>query len=403
MTVAAAEYAALLARAAPYLRRPAEVGEVDYGRVAVTADPWLRAAAEPYLQEGLPELPLSYDEQVDALVQALEELAAELAGVGLRRAWDPAKHPRGPDGRFLSTVDSLKDAIRKHRADGRDGDPLGGFDREQLRRAAKARGITLARGEDRESIAAKLLADLDTAPKTAAPARTSRHHRDLDSVADMERTVETVPVAGQEELSGGAMGDVNLVFYEDGQEIVRKEALEQYGNNTVEMQADAEQLSSLVARALGIQAPRVYRSENDPPSVVHMEYVKDGDYPEEDQPDALQYSDEGHLMALVDTLTLNGDRHPGNWFKVNGRIVPIDNGLAFDAGYFGGLRPGWKVPIGFFSEADMDEVKRRLEELKPDFEQLGQADWHTGMMNRLHRTRVLGSPNGPPRLPAPVP
>lgn len=173
MTGPAAEYAALLARAAPYLRPSLPGGEVGYGQVAVTADAWLRAAAEPYLRSGLPELPLSDDERVDALVQALEELAAEIAQgtVGLRRrAWDPSKHPRGPDGRFLSTVDSLKDAIRKHRASGGGGDPFDGFDREQLRRAAKARGITLARGESRESIAAKLLADLDGAAPTQEPA-----------------------------------------------------------------------------------------------------------------------------------------------------------------------------------------------------------------------------------------
>lgn len=158
----AAEYTALLARAAPFLGPPAVVvDEPGFGRVAVAGDPWLRARAELYLR-GLPELPLDEDQLVDALVLALEELDAELAGPALR-AWSAAqkqRHPRGPDGRFRSTVDVLKAAIRKHHAGGGKGDPFDGYDREQLRRVARARGIELKRGEDRDSIAAKLLADL---------------------------------------------------------------------------------------------------------------------------------------------------------------------------------------------------------------------------------------------------
>lgn len=147
------EYAALLAAAAPYLRSVAVVDSPEYGRVAVGGDAWIRVRAEPYLR-GLPELPLDDDQLVDALVLALEELDVEL------RAWDAGKHPRGPDGRFRSTVDVLKDAIRRHRKSGKSGDPFDGYDRKQLHRVARARGIELKRGEDRDSIAAKLLADL---------------------------------------------------------------------------------------------------------------------------------------------------------------------------------------------------------------------------------------------------
>lgn len=101
------------------------------------------------------------DDHCLALLAAIHELLDER----LDRAFDPAKHPRNPKGapgggRFRSMVDRLKDAIQAHLDNNNDGHPFDGFDREQLRRVARTRGITLKRGEDRDSIAAKLLADL---------------------------------------------------------------------------------------------------------------------------------------------------------------------------------------------------------------------------------------------------
>lgn len=99
---------------------------------------------------------------LDADSMALLAAIAELADEWAERAFDPIKHPRNPKGspgggRFRSMVDRLKDAIEAHVKDGKDGHPFDTFDREQLRRVAKARGISLKRGEDRDSIAAKLL------------------------------------------------------------------------------------------------------------------------------------------------------------------------------------------------------------------------------------------------------
>lgn len=156
MTGPAQEYADLLARAAPFLHPTSgpDAG-AGYGVAVVTGDVWLRERADAVLA-GLPELPLDDDGMVDALVVALAELDD---GVGLR-AWDPGKHPRGPGGRFRATVDVLKERIQKHRRGDGEGDPFDGYSREQLRKAAKARGIELKRGENRDSIAARLLADL---------------------------------------------------------------------------------------------------------------------------------------------------------------------------------------------------------------------------------------------------
>lgn len=101
------------------------------------------------------------DEMSILLLVAMSELEAEWSAAGNGRAFDPAKHARIPKGqpgggRFMSMVDRLKAALEQHGGP----DPFEGFSREQLRRVAKARGIDLKRGEDRESIAQKLLAHL---------------------------------------------------------------------------------------------------------------------------------------------------------------------------------------------------------------------------------------------------
>lgn len=123
------------------------------------------------------------DEDSAALLHALNETDPHVA-----RAWTPeqaAKHPRGPGGKFSSTVDKLKDAITKHRAGKLDGHPFDGFSREQLRRVAKARGVELRRGESRDSIAEKLLGHLDghagkpkVEPKVRRPRLAAKYLRD---------------------------------------------------------------------------------------------------------------------------------------------------------------------------------------------------------------------------------
>src|SRR6266498_767554 len=136
------------------------------------------------------------DEHSGALLVALAELAGDVA-----RAWDPGKHPRNPKGpgggRFRSMVDRLKDAIASHLKGDGEGHPFDGFDREQLRRVAKARGIALKRGEDRDSIAKKLLDDIrkghvgDLVEVAVPPEHNARrYHRNLNQVADMVNTID---------------------------------------------------------------------------------------------------------------------------------------------------------------------------------------------------------------------
>jgi len=112
------------------------------------------------------------DEATAALIEALAWFDEPQSDT--RDAAFESKHHRGPGGRFATMVDRLVKAIAEHKAGkgkgkGK-GHPFDGFDREQLRRAAKARGITLKRGEDRDSIAAKLLADLGE-PDSLSPGK----------------------------------------------------------------------------------------------------------------------------------------------------------------------------------------------------------------------------------------
>jgi len=92
-------------------------------------------------------------------------MPADLDEDELTKAWDPSQHPRIPRGlpgagRFRSLGSRLQDAMDTHTRKRGKGDPFAGFNREQLRRAAKARGIALTRGEDRDSIAKKLADDM---------------------------------------------------------------------------------------------------------------------------------------------------------------------------------------------------------------------------------------------------
>jgi HK97 family phage portal protein len=156
---------------APLLVQIAASRGIDAAQVHAGEPP----ADQPLGQRSAAPDPKDDDDELDemsaALLLALSWLDEEAAE---ERAYDPAKHPHIPKGqpgagRFMSMAAHIKAAIDDHLKGGGTGDPFQHFDREQLRKAAKARGITLARGEDRDSIAKKLLAHL-TPVKPAAVA-----------------------------------------------------------------------------------------------------------------------------------------------------------------------------------------------------------------------------------------
>lgn len=440
------------------------------------------------------------DEESRALLQAMAEWQ-ERDHDATRAQWDAAKHPRIPKGqpgggRFRSLVDRALDALAAWEKAGGKGDPFKDFKREQLRQVALRRGIPLKRGEDRESIVQKLLADLappakkvpaKKAPAKKAPAkkpapkpgnrqdevkakiaqdrledldyldlrdlarehgveavgrpkediisdvrreiaagkvaakaakavgkakvpnanvpgRAGQFHRDVNGIEDLQRTVEGGKVVSENRLAGGVIGDTRIRTYADGTKLVWKKAKTKHEN-------DAEQLAALTGRALGLNAPRIYRNEE---NAVNMEFAEGKvaynapvmSYQVDGVPQRIADTQDGRMMGLLDLLIDNSDRHNGNWLiRPDGRYVPIDHGYAF-AG-----RPGRRLPdprtakrvrSGFaehyyappggrdltwthndLTKGDVVEIRRRLEKLRPDFDHVGRADWHRFMMERL--------------------
>lgn len=366
-----------------------------------------------------PDGPL--DEQAQALLAAISELGPA------SRAFNPAVHPRNPKGaagggRFRSNVDKLKDAIKAHKSGDGKGDPFEGFDREQLRRVAKARGIELKRGEGRDSIAAKLLDHLNegdgpkpkaeeqkpepkkrqprkraTPAKQATPKNQASAHTDRSALAAI---TARGTVTSESTLSGGAVSDTRIRTYADGSKTVWKSAPD-FASVDGRHQADAEELSSLVAQALGLRAPAVVRGDE---RSVHMAFVDEAKTPAEldiggdDLPD----TDAGRMMGLLDLLISNSDRNTGNVLIPNdgGPIVPIDHGLAFRG--VGRNAPGKPTrDLGspytrpFYSvwdqawtdndltPGDITAIRKRLQRQKAEFDRLGRGDWFDHMTGRL--------------------
>lgn len=130
------------------------------------------------------------DEDCRAFMWALDEW----------RAWDPKKHPRGPGGRFLTTADIFAKALRRFSKYG-DMKEFDQFDREQLRKVAKARGVTIPRGADRGSILAAILArainpNITPAPAKATPAPAKKaslpNQATPPAVGTLVATIQTV-------------------------------------------------------------------------------------------------------------------------------------------------------------------------------------------------------------------
>jgi hypothetical protein len=365
---------------------------------------------------------------------ALLVALTELDGSDLAEVFDAAQgrypkgHPKG--GQWRPMADRIKDSIAAHRR-GEHGDkhPLEGYNREQLRRVARARGIELARGESRDSIAAKLIGHFDDGgkndePKPKAPtakakapavklaaapeppAKTAREpsrfaapfHRNLDGIEDLAAAVDDgYPPKRQRKLTGGVSAETELVTLKGGRQVVHKS-----GGNP-----DAEQASSMISDAIGAGAPRVYR---DSQSSVYMDYLDDAESGAmvrhrmistesrqawQDHIAKLAATPSGKLIGLLDLMTVNGDRNDGNYMITSGGDVkPIDHGHTFGVGTvgIGNRRPrafpvrttfsaqlvsrdGRKFVPNDFDPAEIQAMRGRLEQRRPDFDHIGRGGW----------------------------
>lgn len=244
----------------------------------------------------------------------------------------------------------------------------------------------------------------------------------------MQRAIET-GIKTFRKLTGGVAAQTDLVETNDGNKFVRKtmggEAVPGIPQlNDAKRQADAEELSSLVLRALGANAPAVHRESD---NVVYLEYV-DGYKPAvewnlNNSTQDMVTKDLGPAIALFDTVCGNVDRNPGNWMaklgatKEDSAVVPIDHGFAFTfepgkeldpSPYrerFGGIAyqrsPFWRLThggdrgIGYnvpgagdwadsdYAPADIDAMREILTRLEPEFAARGRRDWYEISLRRL--------------------
>lgn len=181
-----------------------------------------------------------------------------------------------------------------------------------------------------------------TQPEGDVPAAAAPWHLHVDGIEDLAEDVEQGPHVEVRPLTGGAAGATRLMAVgPDGRLVVRKAS---NSPNVIRqrMQADAEQASSMLARALGLRTPRVYRRDNgvvwmdyvDAPSVDMLRHATAGD-PAARQAlqarlDRIIDSDHGVVIGLFDLISEQNDRHLGNWLVTDrDQAVPIDHAYGF--------------------------------------------------------------------------
>lgn len=220
-----------------------------------------------------------------------------------------------------------------------------------------------------------------------------------DAGAILRKGIES-GVADRRPLSGGAMASVDLVTFNDGTRAVRKFARKVPTGRSPKDQQDAEELAGRIARAIGVKTPAIERTSD---AEIFMEYEEDDDPGTTlrgGEIDRLAATPEGIRMGLLDVLIANPDRHPGNYL-VNydqNRITAIDHGFAWDdlddfypsifARNFGRTSP--------LSQADIAELRPKIEGLRAEFERTGHLDWYDQVTEMFEQ--VAQRSNGTERM-----
>jgi len=215
----------------------------------------------------------------------------------------------------------------------------------------------------------------------------------------------------EQELSGGAIAETTKVTFKDGSVGVQKvmfdpdpEDLEGLEPEELAQMTpakdvqDAEELGSLVARAMGMRAPEVLRLNETTTIQQFMSGRVASSLPGVtllDKKPLKRYArtDDGILMGLLDQVIGNADRNDGNWLVDGKQITPIDHGLAwhpiatknkgrpvigedpFSESFFKFTRHDveWrKIDV---APGDLIALRDIMETLRPEFKKRNQLSW----------------------------
>lgn len=309
------------------------------------------------------------------------------------------KHARGHGGKFghgtgpAPSPAPAKKATRKAKAAATPGTPAVKAPRKAKAPAAKPK-IDLSWLDD----------DPDWAEAEVVPVEPSGPMATTDQLkAGLKSGIKE-----RQDLSGGQQSHTERVTFSDGTKGVHKKAgaVQEIGQasrvRSGQDQTDADELAGLVAKAFGVTVPHMVRVPRKKDTAVHslvdgrsgIEMIFDPP-PGWDQRD-IPKTDDGIRLGFLDMVIENQDRHEGNWMiDRDGKLVAIDHGHAFEPSYFGAIahtngfnqhfvdRTGKWNKKNPMSKQDIAVAKTRLEALKPEFDRLGRADWHSRMMDRL--------------------
>lgn len=220
-------------------------------------------------------------------------------------------------------------------------------------------------------------------------------HASLEGLAPLIRAVHSGE-AGRERLGGGQMGETYKVQHHNGKTTVAKRLLDVSDTmgpdlGDPERQADAEQLSAALGKKIGAPVPAVLRLGL---AKVQIEY-KPGSAPTDADTEVAKSTRAGKRLGLFDILTGAWDR-PDNWsVDSKGDPVAFDHSFAF----WDGADPADPPPggaVGPFAEAfvrfdigngyhadwgpnpltaaDVDWLRQRLADVKPEFEEAGRSE-----------------------------
>ncbi|WP_217999276.1 hypothetical protein [Nocardiopsis trehalosi] len=227
----------------------------------------------------------------------------------------------------------------------------------------------------------------------------ARWNASFAGVEDLVAAIRSDVVDRRAFTGGGSDGTTELMLFDNGAQAVYKDTEEA---TRARDRADAEQLASIVGRAIRANVPGVLRL-GETELIMHFMAGVSG-FTHLDSPQSpLLHTRDGRVLGLLDLLIGNGDRNPGNWLdQGNGHVAGIDHGKGWFKYEFTPDDPTDLEGLAFtrhmtdfydFTEntwipnpltpADVQWLQTRLARLRPEFVRLGRTDWYDEMMARF--------------------